>query len=109
LSQDTKASCPRCKSTEHSYISTRRFWFCKGCKKQSTIKVGTIMEDSPITLNKWMTAAWLICNCKNGISSYEIARDLGLTPKTAWFLDHRIRAAMQSGSFENYPAKNRSG
>ena len=58
------------------------------------------MEDSPITLDKWMTAAWLICNCKNGISSYEIARDLGLTQKTAWFLDHRIRAAMQNGSFD---------
>src|SRR5579863_9054821 len=72
----TGISCPRCGSTEHSYISTRRFWFCKGCKKQFTIKVGTIMEDSPITLDKWMTAAWLICNCKNGISSYEIARDL---------------------------------
>ncbi len=93
-------TCPRCGSKEHSYISTRRFWFCKGCKKQFTIKVGTIMEDSPISLDKWMTAAWLICNCKNGISSYEIARDLGLTQKTAWFLDHRIRAAMQSGSFD---------
>jgi transposase-like protein len=93
-------SCPRCGSTEHSYISTRRFWFCKGCKKQFTIKVGTIMEDSPIPLDKWMTAAWLICNCKNGISSYEIARDLGITQKSAWFLDHRIRAAMQSGSFD---------
>lgn len=58
------------------------------------------MEDSPITLDKWMTAAWLICNCKNGISSYEIARDLGLTQKTAWFLDHRIRAAMQTRSFD---------
>ena len=91
-------TCPRCGSTEHSFISTRRFWFCKGCKKQFTIKVGTIMEDSPIGLDKWMTAAWLICNCKNGISSYEIARDLGVTQKTAWFLDHRIRSAMQSGS-----------
>jgi transposase-like protein len=94
--------CPRCGSTEHSFISTRRFWFCKGCKKQFTIKVSTIMEDSPIGLDKWMTAAWLICNCKNGISSYEIARDLGITQKTAWFLDHRIRAAMQSGSFDKF-------
>jgi transposase-like protein len=58
------------------------------------------MEDSAIPLDKWMTAAWLICNCKNGISSYEIGRDLGVTQKTAWFLDHRIRAAMQSGSFD---------
>jgi transposase-like protein len=93
-------TCPRCGSTEHSFISTRRLWFCKGCKKQFTIKVGTIMEDSPIGLDKWMTAAWLICNCKNGISSYEIARDLGITQKSAWFLDHRIRSAMQSGSFD---------
>ncbi|MEP6716968.1 MAG: IS1595 family transposase [Terriglobia bacterium] len=60
------------------------------------------MEDSPITLDKWMTAAWLICNCKNGISSYEIARDLRITQKSAWFLDHRIRAAMQSGSFDKF-------
>src|SRR3954454_22324902 len=93
-------TCPRCRSTDHSFISTRRLWFCKGCKRQFTIKVGTIMEDSPIGLDKWMTAAWLICNCKNGISSYEIARDLGITQKTAWFLDHRIRRAMQSGSFD---------
>jgi transposase-like protein len=94
-------TCPRCDSKEHSFISTRRLWFCKGCKRQFTIKVGTIFEDSPLGMDKWMTAAWLVCNCKNGISSYEIARDLGITQKSAWFMDHRIRRAMQSGSFDN--------
>ncbi len=96
----TGITCPRCDSKEHSFISTRRLWFCKGCKKQFTIKVGTIFEDSPLGMDKWMTAAWMICNCKNGISSYEISRDIGITQKSAWFLDHRIRRAMQSGSFD---------
>jgi transposase-like protein len=91
--------CPRCGHNEHSFLSTRRIWFCKGCKKQFTIKVGTIFEDSPLGMDKWMTAVWLIVNCKNGISSYEIARDLGITQKSAWFMMHRVRAAMQAGSF----------
>jgi transposase-like protein len=95
---DGKVSCPRCGSQEHSFVSTRRLWFCKGCKKQFTIKVGTIFEDSPLGMDKWMTAVWLIANCKNGISSYEIARDLGITQKSAWFMLHRIRKAMQDGS-----------
>ncbi len=67
---------------------------------QFTLKTGTVMEDSPIGLDKWMTAMWQIVNCKNGISSYEIHRALGITQKTAWFLDHRIRLALTSGSFE---------
>jgi transposase-like protein len=92
--------CPRCGHKEHSYISTRRLWFCKGCKKQFTVKVSTLFEDSPIGMDKWMMAVWMIVNCKNGISSYEIARDLGITQKTAWFLDHRVRRALQEGSFE---------
>ena len=92
--------CPRCEHKEHSYISTRRLWFCKGCKKQFTVKVGTLFEDSPIGMDKWMMAVWMIVNCKNGISSYEIARDLGITQKSAWFLDHRVRRALQEGSFE---------
>jgi transposase-like protein len=96
---DGKIDCPRCGSCQHSFISTRRIWFCKGCHKQFTIKVGTIFEDSPLGMDKWMTAVWLICNCKNGISSYEIARDLGITQKSAWFMMHRIRGAMDSGSF----------
>jgi transposase-like protein len=89
-------SCPRCGSEEHSFIKTRRIWFCKGCKKQFTLKVGTIFEDSPLGLDKWMCAFWMICNCKNGVSSCEIARTLGITQKSAWFMLHRIRKAMAS-------------
>jgi transposase-like protein len=87
-------SCPRCGSEEHSFIKTRRIWFCKGCKKQFTLKVGTIFEDSPLSLDKWMCAFWMICNCKNGVSSCEIARAIGITQKSAWFMLHRIRKAM---------------
>ncbi|MGA3024033.1 MAG: IS1595 family transposase [Bryobacteraceae bacterium] len=92
-------TCPRCGSKEHSFISTRKIWFCKGCKKQFTVKVGSIFEDSPLGMDKWMFATWLVSNCKNGVSSCEVARHLGITQKSAWFMDHRIRAAMQSGSF----------
>jgi transposase-like protein len=92
-------TCPRCGSTEHSFISTRKIWFCKGCKKQFTVKVGSIFEDSPLGMDKWMFATWLVSNCKNGVSSCEVARHLGITQKSAWFMDHRIRHAMQSGSF----------
>jgi transposase-like protein len=87
-------SCPRCGSEEHSFIKTRRIWFCKGCKKQFTLKVGTIFEDSPLGLDKWMCAFWMVCNCKNGVSSCEIARSLGITQKSAWFMLHRIRKAL---------------
>ena len=97
---DGKPTCPRCDCQENSYISTRRIWKCKGCKKQFSAKSGTIMEDSPIGLDKWLPAIWMICGCKNGISSYEIARGLGVSQKTAWFLLHRVRAAMQHGGLE---------
>jgi transposase-like protein len=90
--------CPVCESKELSYLSTRRIWKCKSCKKQFSIKVGSIMEDSPIGLDKWLAGIWLIANAKNGISSYEIHRGLGITQKSAWFLLHRIRKAMQNGS-----------
>jgi transposase-like protein len=94
-------TCPKCGSKEVSYISTRRIWKCKQKHdhRQFSAKVGTIMEDSPIPLNDWLTAMWLICNCRNGVSSYEIARDIGVTQKSAWFMAHRIRKAMQNGSF----------
>ena len=91
-------TCPHCASTESSFIASRRIWRCKGCKKQFSVKIGTIMEDSPLTLDKWLTAIWLIANAKNGISSYEIHRALGITQKSAWFLLHRIRLAMQNGT-----------
>ncbi len=92
-------TCPRCDSEKHSFVKTRRIWICAGCKKHFSVKIGTIMEDSPIGLDKWLSAIWLIVNAKNGISSYEIHRSLGITQKSAWFLLHRIRKAMQTGTF----------
>src|SRR6266446_678707 len=91
--------CPNCLAREVSYLVTRRLWKCKACKKQFSVKVGSIMEDSPIGLDKWLCGIWLIVNAKNGISSYEIHRALGITQKSAWFLLHRIRLAMQIGTF----------
>src|ERR1022692_419313 len=95
-----KPTCPRCQCQETSFISTRRIWKCKGCKRQFSAKSGTIMEDSPIGLSKWLPAIWMICGCKNGISSYEIGRDRGVSQKTAWFMLHRIREAMDKGTIE---------
>jgi transposase-like protein len=97
---DGKPTCPWCGSQENSFVSTRSIWKCKGCKKQFSAKSGTIMEDSPIGLDKWLPAIWMLCGCKNGVSSYEIARDLGISQKSAWFMLHRIRLAMQRGSLE---------
>jgi len=91
-------SCPRCGSDKHSFVKTRRLWHCKGCKKQFTLKVGTIFEDSPLGLDKWMMAFWILCNCKNGVSSCEVARALGITQKSAWFMLHRIRKTMVDDS-----------
>src|SRR5271154_5339420 len=95
---DDNISCPRCDSKEYSFISTRRIWFCKGCKKQFTVKVGTIFEDSPLGMDKWMTAMWMIVNCKNGISSYELGKALGIRQNSAWFMLHRIREAMKGST-----------
>jgi transposase-like protein len=91
--------CANCGGREHSYLTTRRIWKCKSCRKQFSVRTGTIFEDSPIPLDKWMAAIWLIANSKNGIGSYELARALGLTQKSTWFMLHRIRLAMQTGSF----------
>src|SRR5215204_5828074 len=95
-------TCPYCAGKAVSYLSTRYKWKCmnKVCHKQFSVKVGTVMEDSPIGLDKWLAAVWLITNAKNGISSYEVMRALGITQKSAWFLMHRIRLAMQTGTFE---------
>jgi transposase-like protein len=90
--------CPRrdCGSMAVQYISTRKLWRCKDCKRQFTAKVGTIFEDSPIGFSKWLPAMWLIANAKNGISSLEIHRALKVSKKTAWFMLHRIRFAMDT-------------
>lgn len=92
-------ACPHCGGAEPSFLKTRRIWKCKACKKQFSVKVGTIFEDSAIPLSKWLPALWMLANSKNGISSYELARALGVTQKTAWFMLHRIRLAMQSKTF----------
>ena len=94
-----KPVCPHCAGREHYYLKTQRRWKCKACRKQFSVKVGTIFEDSPLGMDKWMAAAWMIAGCKNGISSYEIHRALGVTQKSAWFMLHRLRLAMQTGSF----------
>jgi transposase-like protein len=93
--------CPTCGRTDVRFIATRRMWECKEKhpRRQFSAKVGTIFEDSPIDLGKWFAALWMVANCKNGISSYEMHRALGVTQKTAWFMDHRIRLAMKAGSF----------
>jgi transposase-like protein len=92
---DGKIICPRCGVAKNSFIKTRKLWFCYACKRQFTIKVKTIMEDSPITLDKWMTAFWLLANAKNGISSHELGRAIGVTQTTAWFMLQRIREVMK--------------
>jgi transposase-like protein len=96
---DGKVVCPRCNGAKHSFIKTRRIWFCYDCKKQFTLKVGTIFEDSPLGLDKWMTAFWLLANSKNGISSHEVGRALGITQTTAWFMLQRVRLVLQDDFF----------
>jgi hypothetical protein len=94
-------ACPTCKSVKVKFSEKRRTWTCSAhhAKREFSIKIGTVMEDSPIGLDKWLTATWLVTNCKNGISSYEIARDIKVTQKSAWFMLHRIRLAMQDEFF----------
>jgi transposase-like protein len=94
---DGKITCPRCGGDKLCWVEKQRLWKCYAGHKQPTftLKTGTIFEDSPIALEKWLPATWLLMNCKNGISSYEVARDLGVTQKTAWFMLGRIRLAMQ--------------
>src|SRR5690348_7104481 len=92
----TGVTCPHCEATEPMFLKTRRIWKCRKCRKQFSVKVGTIFEDSAIGLDKWLPALWLIANAKNGISSYELHRALKVTQKTAWFMLHRIRLAMQT-------------
>jgi transposase-like protein len=92
--------CPQCGDKRLSFIKTRMMWTCLECRKQFSVKVGTIFEDSSIPLKKWFCAMWLVANCKNGVSSYEIARVINVTQQTAWFMDHRIRYAMHYGTIK---------
>lgn len=90
-------TCPQCGSTKVGFLAKQRRWQCavKHSRRQFSVKVGTIFEDSPLPLEKWLPVAWMIANCKNGVSSWEIHRAVGVTQKTAWFMLHRIRLAMQ--------------
>jgi transposase-like protein len=99
---DGNVKCPRCGADKVTYLEKQRVWKCYAKHERPTfsLKTGTIFEDSPIPLEKWLCAAWLLINCKNGISSYEIHRALGVTQKSAWFMLHRVRLAMQEGSIE---------
>ncbi len=99
---DGQAVCPKCSQKNNHFMASRKVWQCKNkeCKKQFSVKVGTIFEDSAIALEKWLLAGWLIVNAKNGISSYELGRALGITQKSAWFVNHRLRNAMTVGSIE---------
>jgi transposase-like protein len=98
---DGKVRCPQCDSDKVTYLVNARVYRCYGDhpKQKFSLKIGTVFEDSPIPLEKWLPAVWLLVSCKNGISSYEIASALGITQKSAWFMMHRIRRAMQCGSF----------
>jgi transposase-like protein len=91
------AACPHCTADMPYYLDTQKRWKCRKCRRQFSVKVGTIFEDSAVLLKKWLPALWLLCNCKNGVSSYEIARDLGVTQKTAWFMLQRLRLVLKDG------------
>jgi transposase-like protein len=95
-------TCPICGSQEVTFMTSRRLWQCKGQhpKRQFSVKVGTIFEDSAVPLDKWLSVIWLVANAKNGISSYEVHRSVGVTQKTGWFMLSRIRLAMQTGTFD---------
>jgi transposase-like protein len=88
--------CPECETGNPYYLKTAKRWKCRECRIQFSVKRGTIFEDSPISLTKWLPAMWLLVNCKNGVSSYEIARDLGVTQKSAWFMLHRLRLVIKA-------------
>ena len=99
---DGIVKCPRCSSENIGHITSRRLFQCKAksCRKQFSVKFGTIFEDSPLGLDKWMVAIWSITNAKNGISSCELARAVGVTQKSAWHMLHRVRFALKTQSFD---------
>lgn len=96
---DGKVMCPTCGSEAVTWMPTRFLFQCKGKhkKRQFSVKVGTVLEDSPISLGKWLVIMWMIGSCRNGISSYEVARTIGITQKSAWFMLHRLREGMHDG------------
>jgi transposase-like protein len=99
---DGKVRCSQCDSDHVVYLEKARVWKCYGkhSRAKFTLKTGTIFEDSPLGLDKWLAALWLLVNCKNGVSSCEVARSIGITQKSAWFMAHRLRFALHHGSFD---------
>ncbi len=97
--QDGKPVCPKCGTAEgdrkHYWLDAQKRWKCYQCRKQFSVKVGSIFEDSPLDLHIWLTAMWMLCNCKNGVSSYEIARATGIAQKSAWFVLQRLRHVLK--------------
>ena len=107
---DGIVKCPTCDRTDVVFLKNQRKWQCKSMHhhRQFSAKVGTVMEDSPIPADKWLTAVWLLSNCKNGISSYEVASALGVTQKSAWFMKHRIRFGLSLNA-KRFGSKNKIG
>jgi len=101
---DGAARCPYCGSDHVTYLERARVWKCYAGHERPrfSLKTGTIFEDSPLGLDKWLTAVWQVVNCKNGVSSYEVHRAIGVTQKTAWFMDHRIRHAFTVGTINKF-------
>src|SRR5574341_697880 len=101
---DGVVSCPECGRDDPRWLKNARVWECRNRhpRKKFSVKKGTIFEDSPIGLDKWLPAVWMIATDKNGISSYELHRALGVTQKSAWFMLHRIRLAMETRSFKRF-------
>jgi transposase-like protein len=97
---DGKPVCPKCNAAEgerkHYWLATQKRWKCYECRKQFSVKVGTIFEDSALPLDVWLTALWMLCNCKNGVSSYEIGRATGIAQKSAWFVLQRLRHILKT-------------
>jgi transposase-like protein len=103
--------CPSCGRNDVTWLPSQQKWQCKSkhAKRQFSAKVGTIFEDSPIALEKWIVAVWMICNCKNGVSSYELSRVIGVTQKSAWFMLHRVRVAMKNETMGSKVGSNEGG
>jgi transposase-like protein len=97
--EDGSPVCPKCGTTQdkrnHYWLDTQKRWKCYSCRKQFSVKVGSIFEDSPLDLHIWLTALWMLCNCKNGVSSYEIGRATGIAQKSAWFVLQRLRHVLK--------------
>src|SRR5277367_1829212 len=101
--------CGLCGADSPYYLQNQKRWKCRACRGQFSVKVNSIFEDSPLSLTKWLPALWLLVNCKNGVSSYEIARDLGITQKSAWFMLQRLRLALQVRDFSSKKAGDDGG